>query len=67
MNRIKAKLTRANAIWVLKTNVQSWVIQGSIAGVLSVVGVGAVSALVSAKAAAYAVFLVQCVSAIRSR
>lgn len=67
MSRIKSKLNRKSVIWFVKTNVTSWIIQGTIAGVLSVVGVGAVSALVSAKAAAYAVFLIQCVQAIRSK
>lgn len=57
---IRDRLTRRNALWFAKTNVQSWVLQGVLAGLLTVAGVGAMAALVSAKAAAYVVFVAQC-------
>jgi hypothetical protein len=58
---LTAKLTRRNALWFLRTNVQSWVLQGALVGLLTLTGVGAVAAVVSAKVTAYVVFVGQCV------
>lgn len=66
IGKIRARLTRRNVLWFLKTNVQSWIIQGSIIGALTVCGVGTLAAAVSAKTAAYVVFAAQCVKAARS-
>lgn len=65
MRKIRERLTWRNAKWFAKVNVQSWVIQGALVGVLTVAGVGTVAALVSAKVAAYVVFAGQCVQAAR--
>lgn len=65
-SKVKSRCTRKNAWWFAKTNVQSWVLQGLVVGLLTVVGVGAIAAMVSAKVAAYVVFAAQCVKAARS-
>jgi flagellar basal body-associated protein FliL len=67
ISKAAKKVTRRNAVWFLKTNVQSWVLQGVLVGLLTVAGVGAVAAMVSAKAAAYTVFLAQCVNAAKAK
>ena len=51
MNRIRRNLTRSNLKWVARTNLQSWAIQGVLVGLLTVVGVGGLAAMVSAKCA----------------
>jgi hypothetical protein len=65
IRKAKEKLTRKNVGWCVRTNVQSWVIQGATAGGLSVAGVAPLSALVTAKVAAYVVFAWQCTAAAR--
>jgi len=67
MKRITSKLTRRNLWWCVKVNVQSWILQGALVGLLSVVGVGTVAAIVSAKVTAYVVFAGQCVAAARAK
>lgn len=64
-NLIKKTVTRKNAVWFAKTNLQSWLLQGAVIGVLTLAGFGTVIAVVSAKAAAYAVFAGQCIKAYR--
>lgn len=59
------KLTRKNAIWFAKVNLQSWVFQGLAVGLLTVAGVSALAAVVSAKVAAWVIFAAQCVKAAR--
>lgn len=66
IKKAAAKLTWKNAKWFMVKNGQSWLIQGGLYGVLALVGVGTVSALVSAKVAAYVVFGVQCLNAARN-
>lgn len=67
MNRIRRTLTRSNLKWVARTNLQSWAIQGVLVGLLTVVGVGSLAAMVSAKCAAWTCFICQCVTAARSK
>jgi hypothetical protein len=64
--KIGSRITWKNAKWFMMKNVQSWVLQGAVAGILAVVGVSALASLVSAKVAAYVVFAAQCVNAARS-
>lgn len=64
--KFSSKLTRANAVWFMKTTVLSWVIQGVIYGLLLALGMGAIQSIVTAKSSAWAVWLVQCVRAAKS-
>jgi len=63
MARITRNLTRKNAVWFVRVNAQSWVIQGVLIGLLTVVGVGGLAAMVTAKTAAWVVFAGQCLKA----
>lgn len=67
MKYLKNKITRKNVKWVIRTNVQSWLLQAAVMGALTLVGCGAVMTIVGAKAVAYTVFAGQCVSAYRGR
>ena len=62
-----ARLTRRNALWFLRVNVQAWVIQGALVGLLTVCGLGTLHAMISAKVAAYVVFVGQCLQAARAK
>jgi hypothetical protein len=62
---VKAKLTKKNAKWLLKTTVLSWLVQGALYGVLLVCGLDHLQSLITAKASAWLVWLVQCVTAAR--
>lgn len=66
VKKCRDRMTRKACWWVLRTNLQSWALQGVLVLVLTVAGVGAVAAVVSAKLAAYGVFACQCVNAARS-
>lgn len=67
LKNLASRLTRKNVRWLVKTNVQSWVLQGALAGGLTLGGVGTVAALVTAKVAAYVVFVGQCYSAAKAK
>lgn len=63
IRKVRERTTWKNARWFLRVNVQSWILQGALVGALTVAGVGAIAALVSAKVTAYVVFVGQCVRA----
>lgn len=56
---IRKRVNRKNVTWFARTCGWSWLIQGALYGVLWLSGMGAVSALVSAKGASYAVWFWQ--------
>jgi hypothetical protein len=66
ITKVRERMTRKNIVWFAKTNVTSWVIQGSLIAVFSLVGMETMRAMVSAKVAAYVVFGVQCVKQARA-
>ena len=48
--------TRRRIIWFVRVNVLSWILQGILVGILTVLGMSAIGAVVSAKVAAWIVF-----------
>jgi hypothetical protein len=58
-----ARCTWKNARWFARVNVAGWIVQGVIFGLLTLIGVGALAALVSAKVANWVVFIGQLVKA----
>lgn len=64
--KLWGKVTWTNAKFLIRTNVQSWVMQAAVTGTLSLVGVDSLYALVSAKVSSWAVFVWQCVRAYKN-
>jgi hypothetical protein len=58
-----ARCTWENAKWFARVNVAGWIVQGVLIGLLTLLGVGALAALVSAKVANWVVFIGQLVKA----
>jgi len=61
MRRIVSRINRRNAKWFARTCGWSWLIQGTLYGVLSVAGMGSLAAIATAKVTSYVVWLGQCI------
>lgn len=64
--KMTSKLTRKNCWWFFKANVLSWIIQGTLTGLLILTGIETMQAMISAKVTSYVVFVGQIVQARRA-